>query len=220
MRTRDEDKVTRLAARLGDGRSRRVIFISHCLLNQNVRYLGGASHRGVVPAAVEQFIADGTGLYQMPCPEQVAWGGVMKRLILRIYGADESWTYRLRGLLYPMFLLYTRLRYRRLATRVAKDMADYARSGFEIVGVLGVGDSPSCGARHTLDMRRALPIIASVDVDRIDAPSFNARAVRALLVEGEGLFVKALRRQLQRRNVTVPFSEWAPPVALESNAAR
>lgn len=217
MSTSDE-RVLRLASRLRDDRSRRVLFVSHCLLNQNVRYLGGATHPGVAPPAVGRFIEDGTGLYQMPCPEQVAWGGVMKRLVLRFYGAEGSWLYRLRGLVCPLFLLYTRWRYRRLAKRAAKDIADYARSGFEIVGVLGVGDSPSCGVRHTLDMRRALPIVASVDVDSTDSRSFNARAVRALIVDGEGLFMKALRRQLQRRNVSVAFSEWDPEVALPLRA--
>lgn len=62
--------------------------VSHCLLNQNVRYLGGAACPGVVPATVDAFIRNGTGLYQMPCPEQAAWGGVLKRYVLRFYGSD------------------------------------------------------------------------------------------------------------------------------------
>ena len=31
-----------LLERLDDERSKKVVFISHCLLNENVRYLGGA----------------------------------------------------------------------------------------------------------------------------------------------------------------------------------
>jgi hypothetical protein len=34
-------------ARLRDERSGRVLFVSHCLLDENVRYAGGASHRGL-----------------------------------------------------------------------------------------------------------------------------------------------------------------------------
>lgn len=43
-----------LPAGLKDPRSGRVVFVSHCLLNQNVRYLGGA----VAPGAInEQVVA-------------------------------------------------------------------------------------------------------------------------------------------------------------------
>ena len=61
-------------AKLADERSRRVVFLSHCLLNQNMRYLGGP-----------------------------------------------------------------------LAREVAGGIEDYARSGFEVVGVVGIAGSPSCG---------------------------------------------------------------------------
>jgi hypothetical protein len=60
----------------------------------------------------------------MPCPEQAAWGGVMKRFILRFYGARASWAHQFRGLLLPVFRLYTRSVYRRLASRTARHIAD------------------------------------------------------------------------------------------------
>jgi len=204
-----EDKVERLSARLADERSGRVVFLSHCLLNQNVRFLGGAQRRGIVPEAVEPFIRDGVGLYQMPCPEQLVWGGVMKRFILRFYGAERTWA-RFGGLLLPVFRWYTRWRYRAIAERVAGHIADYARSGFEIVAVVGVGDSPSCGVEHTLDLRRSLPVVASFDLNAIEGPTFNERAVRACIVEGEGLYIEALRRQLARRGLAVVFREFSP----------
>jgi predicted secreted protein len=203
--------IERLAARLADERSRRVVFVSHCLLNQNVRYLGGAWTSGIAPDAVEQFIREGVGLYQMPCPEQAAWGGVMKRFILRFYGAQGTWAYRFRGLLLPIFHLYTYWVYRRLASRIARHIADYAHSGFQIVGIVGVGDSPSCGVLHTLDTNRSLHAVASFDLSGIDRRTFNERAVRACLVEGDGLYIRALRRQLWRRGLSVPFIEHRPP---------
>ena len=39
--------------RLADERSGRVVFLSHCLLNQNTRYLGGAFRPGAVDEVVE-----------------------------------------------------------------------------------------------------------------------------------------------------------------------
>jgi predicted secreted protein len=63
-------------------RSGRVVFVSHCLLNQNSRYLGGAVCPGVVADAVQPYLSDGVGIVQMPCPEQLVGGGVLKRRFL------------------------------------------------------------------------------------------------------------------------------------------
>lgn len=147
-----------------------MIFVSHCLLNQNVRYLGGAWCPGAVPEVIERFSREGAGFSQMPCPEQACWGGVMKRFILPFYGSRSRWASRL----FPLFRLYTRWWYRALARRVAAEVADYARSGFEIVGIMGVGDSPSCGVFHTLDLRRSLP----VSPRSISARSIGGRSTR------------------------------------------
>ena len=53
--SRTDAEIERLATRLADERGRRVVFLSHCLLNQNVRYLGGAWAAGIVPDAAERF---------------------------------------------------------------------------------------------------------------------------------------------------------------------
>ena len=188
-----------------DDRSGRVVFVSHCLLNQNVRYMGGAFCGGAVPSVLEAFAKKDVGFVQMPCPEQVAWGGVTKRLLLRAYGA--RWVYRMRALLLPLFVAYTRFRYFLIARRVAREIRDYTSAGYEVVAVVGVDDSPSCGVRRTLDVKRALPVIASFDED-VDRETFNARAVRDCLVAGRGFFIDALRRALARRALDVPLLEY------------
>src|SRR5215207_7243130 len=64
---------------LSDARSGQVVFVSHCMLNQNVRYQGGATRPGAVDEVVARLQRAGVGIVQMPCPEQRAWGGVDKR---------------------------------------------------------------------------------------------------------------------------------------------
>ena len=71
--TRSRDRL--LADRLRDERSRRVAFVSHCLLNENTRYLGGAFRAGAVAELIDELVEHGIGICQMPCPEQHAWGG-------------------------------------------------------------------------------------------------------------------------------------------------
>jgi hypothetical protein len=52
-----------------------------------------------------------------------------------------------------LFLLHTRLAYRRLAGEVARNTGDYVWSGQSIQAVIGVDGSPSCGVRTTLDLK-------------------------------------------------------------------
>ena len=51
-----------MRSKLRDERSGRVVFVSHCLLNQNTRYLGGAFRPGAVHEVVDPYLRDGTGI--------------------------------------------------------------------------------------------------------------------------------------------------------------
>jgi uncharacterized protein YbbK (DUF523 family) len=196
-----------LRERLRDERSGKVLVLSHCLLNQNVRYLGGAFHPGMVDEAVDQARRHGYGLYQLPCPEQRAWGGVLKRSLLPVYAAEGTLRYRFHRPLLLLFIGYTSLRYRRLARRAAGDLGDYRRSGFAVAGIVGVAGSPSCGVRSTLDLPGAVEAMAACPLATLDRGAFNRQVIAANMVAGEGLFVRQLRRALRRRGVQVPFGE-------------
>lgn len=196
-----------LIERLADARSDRVIFVSHCLLDENVRYLGGAFHPGAVPEAA-QLIDSGAGLCQMPCPEFRAWGGVRKSTMLRAYGLRDTRLYRCRRPLFSLFTWYTRLRYRQLARHVVRDIEQYRKGGVEVVGVFGVGASPSCGVHTTLDLKRSFETVAACPLASIDRALINERVVAGCRVAGEGLFVTALRRRLRRRGIDLPMIEY------------
>ncbi|HEV2255266.1 MAG TPA: hypothetical protein VGS06_18955 [Streptosporangiaceae bacterium] len=200
-------KLEQLQRALADKRSRRVVFVSHCLLNENVRYLGGAGRRGSIDEVVDRFQAAGVGIYQMPCPEQRAWGGVAKRYLVPMYGSAGTIRYRLRHPLTLIFLWRTRWVYARLARRIARDIADYARSGFEVTGVVGVGASPSCGVFHTLDVPRSLEAIAGCQLASADTRQFNTALMASARIDGQGYFIRALRRGLARRGLAIPFQE-------------
>src|SRR5690348_3972271 len=128
---------------LPDEGSERVVFVSQYLLNQNERYLGGATRPGAFEEAVPAQVRTGVGLVQMPCPEEHAWGGVCKRYTIPAYGSDRTALRRVRRLATRLFLIYTRLAYRGLAGRVAGQIADYVRTGHAVESVVGIGGSPS-----------------------------------------------------------------------------
>jgi predicted secreted protein len=189
---------------LPDGRSRRVIFLSHCLLNENVRYAGGATRPGAVDELVDAAQAAGVGICQMPCPEQQAWGGVSKRRLMLAFGADRRGLRSVRRLMTPLFLAYTKWRFGRLARQVVASVADYQRSGYHVVGIVGVDGSPSCGVHLTLDVERAADALAACDPAATDARQLNEQVVSANLVPGSGLFTAAVAREAERRRRMVP----------------
>ena len=186
-----------LRSRLRDERSGRVVFVSHCLLNQNTRYLGGAFRPGVVHEVVDPYLQDGTGICQLPCPEQLAWGGVLKRHLLRLYG--RPWLGPVIRPLRPALTAYTALRYRLLARRVAGQIADYQKSGFDVVGVVGVDASPTCGVATTLDLDASLGAILGCPLNRLDRGFMNDTVVGGSARTGQGLFIDALCDALARR---------------------
>lgn len=150
-----------LLDQLGDERGRQVMLVSHCLLNQNTRYAGGATRPGAVVEEVDDLLAAGYGLHQLPCPERRAWGGVLKRHSLRLYHSKGGPLYPLRGVLLRMFSAWTRLHYARLARQVVREVVDYERSGIAVAGIVGIGASPSCGVTTTLDLRGSLDVLAA-----------------------------------------------------------
>ena len=200
-------KVQLLLDQLRDERSRRVVLVSHCLLNENTRYAGGATRAGAVAEVVEELIAAGYGIHQLPCPERLAWGGALKRHSLRLYNSKGRPLYAVRGALLRAFIWWTKLIYRRLARQVAKDVDDYQRSGIAVVGIVGIGASPSCGVTTTLDLRGSLEVVAACPAAALTRDVMNEQAVLACRRHGEGLFIEALDRELKRRGLAVPALE-------------
>lgn len=190
------------------------MFVSHCLLNQNVRYLGGACHPGAVDHLVEEWRRQGLGICQLPCPEQHAWGGVLKPLIAPAYGASAGRLWPFRSLLLRLFGAFTRARYRSLARRVSAEVLDYRRSGYAVAGIVGVAGSPSCGVRTTLDSVRWLEVVGRYREADLDPARLNSEAIEANAIPGQGWFIRALDRRLRRSGVEVRYLEHEPAAAL------
>ncbi len=202
-----DDSARVLLDQLRDSRSRRVMLVSHCLLNENTRYAGGATRPGAVAEMIDEVTAAGCGIHQLPCPERLAWGGVLKRHSLRLYQSKGGPLYPIRRVLLTVFIWWTKAVYKRLARRVARDVADYERGGITVDGIVGVGASPSCGVTTTLDLRASLEVVAACPAAAFTREVMNEQAVLNCRRPGDGLFIKALDKQLRRRHVAVPAFE-------------
>jgi len=200
------DKPAILKQHLKDSRSQQVVFLSHCILNENTRYLvGGACRGGCVREIVDQCLDHDWGIVQMPCPEQHAWGGVLKRWLLLSYGAKGQLIYRFRGLTLPLFVGYSRFLYRRLAKAVADQVDDYLNSGFAVMGIVGIDGSPTCGVGKTLDLQKSFDLTANINVASVTVDEMN-EIIQQCLVDGNGLFTALLQAELKKRQWDIPYA--------------
>lgn len=77
-----------------------------------------------------------------------------------------------------------------------------------MLGVIGVGSSPSCGVRNTLGLPRCLEVIAACPVAAITRAMINEHVLVGCRIAGEGLFIRQLRLRLDRKGISLPFDEY------------
>lgn len=158
-----------------DGRSQKVAFLAHCLLNQNAISDGTAVRPAGFPEMVSYLLEHGVGIVQLPCPELLCLG---------LDRGDPQGSER------PVVVENTRIRRamaqaepsRRLARLVADTMAqllEYRRYGFQVVGILGANRSPCCGVDTTSQDDQEVP--------------------------GMGVFLEALSRRLEEVGWKIPM---------------
>lgn len=125
-----------------DGRSKKVIFLAHCVINSNSICLGPKTPSiwpAMINEVVELLMEKKVGIVQLPCPEQAVFG-----LVRGSRSREEMDT--------PSFRGYCR----KLAKSAADLMEEYAKNGFKVVGFLGKRGSPTCNVLENRGLRRGI----------------------------------------------------------------
>lgn len=200
-------KLKILTEKLRDERSKKVLFVAHCLLNENARFLAIAFREGCVDEIVDELQEKGIGIVQMPCPEHKAWGGVLRRFLLLGFDSKNTLFYKFRGIILPLFIWNTKRVFKKVAKGVVKEIKDYIDSGFEVLGIVGNKGSPSCGLSMTMDLRKSFDYIAGLGMDTLDREKAVKFLIEECLFEGRGFFIEALENELQKRDMKVKFYE-------------
>ena len=174
-----------------DQRSRRVILVAHCVLNQNARIDGCARYPGAMRELARRLVDSGLGIVQMPCPEMMCLGLDREKDPQSGATIDAEGTRVAERLNEPAGLAACE----RLAADVVYQVCEYRRHGFEVAGILGVNTSPSCGVETTWRDGEERPgpgafIGALRDALAAHGISLPARGVKASHPEGA---VAALR---------------------------
>lgn len=130
-----------------DERSKRVLLVAHCVLNQNAKLDRCASYPGAVREVAQALIDSDVGILQMPCPELHCLG--LDRQAEPDTGAtveeeDARIARRLTGELEQNKL-------RDIVDGLVYQVQEYRENGFTIDGVVGMDGSPSCGVDRWAD---------------------------------------------------------------------
>lgn len=158
-----------------DGRSKKVIFLAHCLLNQNAISDGTT----VCPAAfgelIQLLLDHEVGIVQMPCPELCCLG--LDRG--DVHGAERPVVEENTRIRRAMEKDGPRQKREALADLVAEQVQEYHKHGFQVLGIVGANRSPNCGVETTSDFDRE--------------------------VEGRGAFMDAIAQRLEAAEISVPM---------------
>ena len=170
-----------------DARSKKLVLVAHCVLNQNSISDGTADYPGSIKEVVNLLLQSEVGILQLPCPE------------LHCLGLDRG---DVHGAERPVVAENTRIRgsmerpeaireLQILVGPLVRQIEEYLRHGFTILGIVGINRSPSCGVDTTSKANQE--------------------------VAGRGVFMEELRNELEHRGINV---DWIGIKATETQEAQ
>ncbi len=158
-----------------DSRGKKVIFIAHCIQNQNSISDGTADYPGTLEDIMTMLAGNGVGIVQMPCPELICLG--LDRGNIR--GSNSPVVEENTRIRNMMLTEPAKCKMKELVQQVIFQVLEYKKFNFEVLGIVGINRSPSCG---------------------VDTTSICNQEV-----EGKGLFIEALENELHKNQMSLPF---------------
>ena len=161
-------------------RSKKIILISHCIMNANAKVEGLSDYSATVFELVQLLEEKGLGIIQLPCPEMMVegirrWGKVKEQYDTHFY----------------------RNQYQQMLLPILYQLKSYVDAGYTIVGMIGVDGSPSCGVELTCSGNFR---------GEISKPAQLQKVLGTLeMIEGQGVFIEELQKLLADFELEVPF---------------
>ncbi|MEI7578996.1 MAG: CD3072 family TudS-related putative desulfidase [bacterium] len=158
-----------------DARSKKIVFLSSCLLNANNKVMGLSRYAGICKEVLDVLYKHDFGVMQMPCPET-------------LYAGVNRW--------WQTKNLYDNPAFRRHCRKLAEQMVDYMENyehvGYETVLILSCNGSPTCGVTLTSHGKDWGGETAKL--------KYNDT-----LVAGSGVYIEELTREIKARKLGMPL---------------
>lgn len=162
-------------------RNKKIILLSHCILNVNSKVDGIANYKGSLEELVSPLIKKGYGFIQLPCPEVLHCGvkrwGVVKEQLETPYFKDHC-----ESILQP----------------IINQIIDYKNNAYEIVACIGIDKSPSCGV--SLSCRGSS---WGKEIDNRFSLDDTLKSLK--IVEEKGVFIEVFKELLSRNSIQLNF---------------
>ena len=123
-------------------RSKKVVFVSHCLLNQNTRAKNQERFPGMVKDIMELFLEAGVGIVQLPCPQIEHNGGTIERKF------QPSKILKENGY---------RSECKKMSKTIIRQIEKYLKEDYDVVGIVGVEFSPTCAVHQVNNGKKNVP---------------------------------------------------------------
>ena len=138
-------------------RSKKVVFISHCVLNQNTVVCPLARANGAYRQTMDLIMENNIGIHQIPCPEFECLGLKRKPMNKIEYDTIEY-----------------RAICRNIAINLMKTIKEYISNNYNIIGIIGISESPTCSIGNEkgifIEELNKLLEIEKINLKTIDIP--------------------------------------------------
>lgn len=159
-------------------RSKNILLISHCLLNANAKVKGLANYEASLKELVIPLLEKDISIIQLPCPEFSALGA--KR-----WGQTKD--------------QYNNTFYinhcKEILLKTCDEVSEYVQNGYNVLGVIGVDYSPSCGVNLT----------CKGDWGGEFDDKINEIISTLHYEKDRGVFMQTLKNMLEKRGVKLKF---------------
>lgn len=168
--------------------TKKIIIVSHCVINSNSKvqsFYNTSKRESIRKELVKNIIQNDIGIIQLPCPEFI------------MYGA-KRW-----GHVKDQF---DNTHFRQVCKKelesIVYQIKDYIKNGYEIISILGIDGSPSCGVNLTCTGNWGGEISNN--------PIFENLSESIIYKPEKGILIEELEKLLVENNISIEmigFSE-------------
>lgn len=201
-----------------DHREKQLIYLSGCILNQNSRFPGIAISSGAINEIIELILRKNLGIEQLPCLECLGWGGVDRKSFFKYFPMYLKYS---ETRIFPLLKLFGKIwiwKYRKLCKKQAKlvlnQMENFINSGYSIVGIIAMNDSPTCGLSKSINLWNSVRKFKSLGLKLSDFinPEFDKMKfiIPNLCEDGTGYFMSEIISRIKRKDLAIKLIEFNP----------
>ena len=160
-------------------RSKNIILVSHCMLNYNSKVENTSAAPDVCKDVMLRLLELNIGIIQLPCPELCQLG--IKR-----------WGHVREQLDTPFF----RKRCRDLFEPYVEQMQNYIENGYNLMGIVGINGSPSCGVEFSCSG-------TGWGGEFADLAAVGRTVAAAKLCSSKGIFIEEIEKLLDGKALPI-----------------